>query len=238
MGSTVPVRGPRGEQTLTVRAIYTRPELGYIAAEQLSVPVGDYLIVASDYERLAAADDTAVHAIYLATRAGVPERAARRAIERALATDPRYPTIEILSSGELKDRLSSRIDPALRIYYSLLGLMVVIALFGIVNTLVLHILERVREIGLVRTVGMDRRQVRAMIRWEATLVAVIGTVVGTSVGTFLGWALSRAMKLPVTVPIGMLALIAAGAVLVVWLGAVLPARRAARVDMLRAVAAD
>ena len=97
--------------------------------------------------------------------------------------------------------LSRRIDPALRLYYSLLGLTVVIALFGIVNTQALHILERVRELGLLRAIGMDRRQVRAMVRWEALIVATIGTATGLSAGAFLGWALTRASKLPVTLPV-------------------------------------
>lgn len=238
VGSPVAVHGPRGDRMLTVRAIYERPELGYVAAEQLNVPVGGYLVTAADYERLAAADDTDVSEIYLVTRTGVAERRARAAVERALADDPAYASIEILSRDQQHAMLSRRIDPALRLYYSLLGLMVVIALFGIVNTQALHILERVRELGLVRAIGMDRRQVRAMVRWEALIVATIGTATGLSAGAFLGWALTRASKLPVTLPVGTWALVAAGAVLVVGASATLPARRAGRVDLLRAIAAE
>jgi putative ABC transport system permease protein len=108
--------------------------------------------------------------------------------------------------------------------------MIVIALFGIVNTQALHIVERVRELGLVRAIGMDRRQVRAMVRWEAVIVATIGTVTGLSAGAFLGWALTRALRLPVTLPVSTWALVAAGAVLVVGASATFPARRAGRVE--------
>jgi putative ABC transport system permease protein len=124
----------------------------------------------------------------------------------------------------------------LRLFYSLLGLAIVIALFGIVNTLALSVLERVRELGLLRVIGMDRRQVRAMIRWEAVLIAAIGVAIGLGLGAFIGWAVSRDLDLPVTIPAGQLNLVAAAAIATGVLAAVLPARRAAQVDMLRAIA--
>lgn len=238
IGSPVTVRGARGERTFTVRAIYELPELGDIAAEQLTVPISDYLVTATDYERLAAADDTDVAAIYVATRAGVTERAVRAAIERALADDPGYASIEILGRDELGAMLSRRIDPALRLYYALFGLMIVIALFGIVNALALHVFERVRELGLVRAIGMERGQVRAMVRWEAVIVAIIGTTIGLSTGTFAGWALTKALRLPVTVPTSTIAALAMAAVVVVVAGATVPARRAGRLDLRRAIATE
>ncbi len=238
IGSPVTVRGPRGERTLTVRAIYERPEPGYLAATQVSVPVGNYVVGPADYRRLAAEGDTDVSAIYLATRPDVSSRAARAALERALADHPSYPTIEIMSLDEIRELASDQIDPALRIYYSLLGLMVVIAVFGVVNTLVLHIVARTREIGLIRAVGMERRQVRSMIRWEAAIVSVIGTTIGLGVGVFLGWAVTRAMRLPVVIPGGPLALFAVAAVAVGIAAAAVPARRAARIDVLRAIATE
>lgn len=124
-------------------------------------------------------------------------------------------------------------------YYSLLGLVIVIALFGVANTLSLSILERVRELGLLRAVGMDRRQVRSLIRWEAIIIAGIAAVTGPVLGAFLGWATTVALGLPETaVPVANLALFTAVAIAMTAVAAALPARRAARVPMLRALSAD
>src|SRR5207247_8234469 len=77
---------------------------------------------------------------------------------------------------------------------ALLLLAIIIALFGIVNTLALSVFERTREIGLMRAIGMARSQVRAMIRWEAVIIAVFGAVLGLAVGVFFGWAMVQALK--------------------------------------------
>jgi putative ABC transport system permease protein len=232
IGSKVPVRGPRGEQALTVRTIYDTADLGDIVREQLRF--GDLLVTPADHQRLAAPDDIRLSRVYVSARAGVTASAAHAAIKRALAD---YPTVEILSRGELRQLAAARIDPALRQFYAMLGLVIVIALFGITNTLALSILERVRELGLLRAIGMDRQQVRWMIRWEAVIVAAIGTAIGLGLGTFMSWAATRDLDLPVVVPVGQLALIAA-AVLICVLAATLPARRAGRVDLLHAIATD
>jgi len=195
--------------------------------------VADYLITPADYRRLAGGTGLAM--VLARQREGAAPGAARTAIERAI---PDYPNVEIASRGELRRQAGSVIDPALRLFYSLLGLAIVVGLSGVVNTLVLSILERVRELGLLRAIGMDRQQVRSMIRWEAVIMAAIGTTVGLGLGAFLGWAISRDHDLPAAIPVGQLALLAAAALMVGVLAATLPARRAARVDMLRAIAAD
>jgi putative ABC transport system permease protein len=159
--------------------------------------------------------------------------AARAAIERAI---PDYPNVEVAGHDELRRRAAAAIDPALRLFYGLLGLAVVVGLAGVANTLVLSILERVRELGLLRAIGMDRRQVRSMIRWEAVLIGAIGTTIGLGLGGLLGWAISRDLDLSATIPVGQLVLIAAAATVAAVAAAALPARRAARVDVVRAVA--
>ena len=124
----------------------------------------------------------------------------------------------------------------------LLALSVLIAVLGIVNTLALSVLERTRELGLLRAVGMSRRQVKRMVRVESVLVAVFGGLLGLAVGAVFGVALQRALVnegvTELAFPVGQLAvyllLAAVAGVLAAWL----PARRASRLNVLQAIAAD
>ena len=134
------------------------------------------------------------------------------------------------------------IDQLLGLIYAMLFLAIFIALLGIANTLALSIIERTRELGLMRAVGMTRAQLRSMIRWESVIIAIQGTLLGLVVGVFFGWALVTALedegvetfRLPVTtlVVIVVLAVIA-GVLAAVW-----PSRRAAKLDVLRAVVTE
>jgi putative ABC transport system permease protein len=125
---------------------------------------------------------------------------------------------------------------------ALLGLAIVIALVGIVNTLALSIFERTREIGLLRAVGMARRQVRTMIRWEAVIIAVFGAVLGAVVGIFFGWAMVQALRsqgiTTLTVPAGQLIFYILISAVFGVIAAILPARRAARLDVLAAITTE
>ena len=130
----------------------------------------------------------------------------------------------------------------LGLVYVLLAVAVVIALIGIVNTLMLSVFERTREIGLLRAVGMQRGQVRAMIRSESVIIALFGAVIGVVVGTGLGLARASALRhhgvtsvaLPVPSLIGFVLVSAIlGLVAATW-----PARRAAKLDVLAAIAAE
>ena len=129
------------------------------------------------------------------------------------------------------------------VVYGLLGIAVLIAVLAIGNTLALSIHDRTRELGLVRAVGQDRRQVRAAVRWESVIIAVFGTIGGVAAGAFLGWGLMRAMRvqegfgtfaLPVTPLAVVLGLAGVAGVAAAWR----PARRAARTDILAAIASD
>jgi putative ABC transport system permease protein len=231
IGVPVTVRTPRGERVLTVRAVYDTSGLDAFARQEL--PLTDYLITPADHRALA---DGGGLSMVLATRREDVTRDAARAVIAAAIRD--HPTVEIASSGELRRRATAAIDPTLRLLYSLLGLAVVVGLAGVVNTLALSILERARELGLLRAIGMDRRQLRSMIAWESVIVATIGTTVGVGLGAFLGWAICRDLELPPTVPVGQLVLLAAAATGLAVAAAALPARRAARVDVVHAVAAE
>jgi putative ABC transport system permease protein len=231
VGSPVTVHTPRGRLDLTVRAVYDLSRLDAFARQQL--PIGDFLVTTADHRRLTGEDGLTM--VLAGRRDEVSPAAARAAIQRAI---PDYPNVDIAGRAELRRRAAAAIDPALRLFYSLLGLAIVIALFGIVNTLALSVLERARELGLLRAIGMDRRQVRAMIRWEAVMIAAIGATIGLGLGAFIGWAVSRDLDLPATLPAGQLTLAAAAAVTTGVLAATLPARRAAQVDVLRAIATE
>jgi putative ABC transport system permease protein len=123
----------------------------------------------------------------------------------------------------------------------LLALAVVIALLGIVNTLALSVFERTRELGLLRAVGMTRRQLRAVVRWESVIVAVLGALLGAVLGLAFGAALTRGLAdqglTVLAIPGGRLVAYVVVAAFAGVLAAILPARRAAKVDVLRAVAA-
>jgi putative ABC transport system permease protein len=131
----------------------------------------------------------------------------------------------------------------LGLIYVLLFLAIVIATMGIANTLSLSVYERTRELGVLRAVGQTRGQLRSMVRWESVIVSTFGALGGLGVGVFLGWALVKAASAAEN--IGVFAIPTAQLVVVLILGGVVgvlaalrPARRAARMDVLAAVAAQ
>ena len=124
----------------------------------------------------------------------------------------------------------------LQLLYVLLSLSIVISLFGIVNTLVLTVFERTREIGMLRAVGMTRRQVRSMIRHESIITALLGTALGIPVGIVLGLMVGKAIDYPAfTIPWATLIVFIVAAVIAGIVAAIFPARRAARLNVLEAL---
>jgi putative ABC transport system permease protein len=124
----------------------------------------------------------------------------------------------------------------------MLALAIIIALIGIGNTLALSIVERTRELGVLRAVGMTRKQLRSTIRWESVIIAVQGALLGLLIGVFFGWALVTAMAdeglNTFTVPVVSLVVVVVLAALAGVVAAVMPARRAARLDVLRAIVTE
>jgi putative ABC transport system permease protein len=148
----------------------------------------------------------------------------------------------VMNQEEFTGALGSVIDQLMGLVTVLLLLAVLIALLGIVNTLALSVFERTRELGMLRAVGMTRGQVRAMVRWESAVIAVIGAVLGAGLGIGLGLALTRALADQgidqVAVPGVQLALYVVAAAVAGVVAAIGPARRASKVDVLKAVVAD
>jgi putative ABC transport system permease protein len=161
------------------------------------------------------------------------------AVTHALAA---YPNLQVQTRAQFEQAQTASVNQLLGLVYALLGLAVLIALIGIVNTLVLSVFERTREIGLLRAVGMRRPQVRSMVRSEAVILAIFGAVVGIIIGTVMGLAFVSSLRqqgvtdtvVPVANLLGFLLLSALlGLVAASW-----PARRAARLDVLAAISAD
>ncbi len=156
------------------------------------------------------------------------------ALEEALAD---FPNAKVQTREEFIDNQISGLNAILNVLYVLLALSVLVSLFGIVNTLVLTVFERTREIGMLRAIGMTRRQVRRMIRHESVITALIGAMIGIVLGVVLGVILiARVEFIDFAFPTTQIIVFVVAAVLVGVVAAVFPARRAARLDPLEAIA--
>ncbi|WP_392544345.1 ABC transporter permease [Oryzobacter telluris] len=177
--------------------------------------------------------------LYVTAAPDADRPALRRALNAAVAE---LPTVNVNDQAEFAASQREPIDQLLYIVYALLGLAVVIAILGIVNTLALSVIERVREIGLLRAVGLSRRQLRTMLRLESVAIAVLGAVLGIVLGLAFAIALQRSLIDDgidvLSIPVGQLALFVGAAALVGVLAALWPGRRAARLDVLRAIATE
>jgi putative ABC transport system permease protein len=227
VGTVVPVTFADGaRQDLTIRAIHDNNEIGASIFTDTAV-VEPHSSNPFDMQVfISVADDVA------------PDRA-----HAALTgvTD-QYPNAELQDRAEFAAAQSAQIDPILGLVYALLGLAVLIAVLGIANTLALSIFERTRELGLLRSIGMTRAQVRSTVRWESVIIALLGTGLGLVIGIGFGWAVVDALAsegiTKLVIPAAPLAVITALAALAGTGAAILPARRAARLDVLEALQAS
>jgi len=178
--------------------------------------------------------------VFVKKAPGVSTAAALAAVKTVAA---RYaPGTTVQDQAAYKTEQTKGIDQILALIYTLLALAIVIALLGIGNTLALSIFERTRELGVMRAVGMTRRQLRGTIRWESVIIALQGTFLGLLVGVFFGWALVRAQKSNgisvFSVPWLTLVIIVLLAGLAGVVAAILPSRRAAKLNVLRAIVTE
>jgi putative ABC transport system permease protein len=175
---------------------------------------------------------------FVSTKEGAP----RASLEDALS---RYPDVTLNTESEFVKDQNAWIDKMLNLLYVLLGLSVLVSLFGIVNTLVLSIVERTRELGALRAVGMTRRQMRRMIRHESVITALIGATMGIVLGIGLAALVIRRLSdysvstggdgMHLAVPVASLAVFALAAVVAGVVAAALPARRAGKLNVLEAL---
>ena len=224
VGDTVPVKfALTGDSRMRIGGIYQNNAL-----------IGSYLIGDAFYR--AHFENPSPFAVLLQTH-GSP--GVQHAVEHALAG---YPNVKVQSRAQFEATQAAQVNQLLGLVYALLALAVIIALIGIVNTLMLSVFERTHEIGLLRAVGMKRRQIRAMIRSESVILALFGAVIGIVVGTALGIALVSSLHSQgitvTTIPWSSLVVFLVLAALLGLLAASWPARRAARLDVLAAIAAQ
>ena len=168
---------------------------------------------------------------------GQPE-ALEKAAQEALKP---FPVAKAQTLAQFKDSQADQVNQLLGLVYALLSLSVIVALLGIVNTLALAVHERTRELGLLRAVGMSRRQVRRMVRSESVITALIGAALGTVLGIVFALIVSRPLAdegFVLSFPVGTLIVLAILAALAGVLAAIPPARRASKVDVLRAVTTE
>jgi putative ABC transport system permease protein len=164
-----------------------------------------------------------------------PEDVAKLAGERLAA---QFPTAKLESNAEFKSSIGDQVNQLLYLIYALLGVSVLISVFGIVNTLMLSVHERTREIGMLRAIGITRRQLRRTIRFESAITSVIGCLLGLVVGLVFGWIVTTGLSsegLTFQVPWGTLILCLIVAAIVGVLAGVWPAWRASRLRVLDAL---
>jgi putative ABC transport system permease protein len=152
------------------------------------------------------------------------------------------PVVTVKDQGEFAQEQREPIDQFVLIIFALLGLALVIAVLGIVNTLALSVIERTREVGLLRAIGVSRVQLRTMITLESVVIAVLGAILGVVLGTGFGIALMYAVRDQglevISVPLTQLVVFLVLSVVIGVLAAIFPARRAAKLDVLRAIATE
>lgn len=225
VGSSVPVQFTDGKtESLRLTGIYTKSDLigQNVIAEQVYQqhtvrPFIDAVIVDT------ANTDTA-------TKAG---------IENALKD---YPALDVSDQAALKDQIGKQVDGLVTFLTILLAMSVIIAAVGVVNTLALSVIERTREIGLLRAIGISRRQLRRMIRVESIMIAVFGALLGMGIGVAFGAALQNALADKglgvLSIPYGTLVIYLVVAAVIGVLAALWPAWRAGRMDVLKAIATE
>jgi putative ABC transport system permease protein len=227
VGDSLSVGLPAGDQDLRVMGIYGQTQL---LMSQLVVGL-DTLADGG----IIPADST----VYIVAEPGADLTQLERQMEELTAD---LPTVAVKDQDAFKEEQRSQVNQLLYLVYALLGLAIIIAVLGIVNTLALSVLERTREIGLLRAVGMSRKQLRRMVRLESIVIAVLGAVLGVGLGLLFGVALQQAVSSEgldvLSVPWAQLAIFVALAGLVGVLAALWPARRAARLDVLRAITTE
>ena len=224
----------------TIEATFPGGGEGTFRVDALSddqIVLGSYTFHLDDYTELV--DQPLDFQVLASVEEGRDPTEVKEAVAEAL--EP-FPGLAILDRDEFIGDTAAQLSALVNVIYGLLALSLIIAMIGVANTLSLSVYERTRELGLLRAVGMTRPQLRSAIRWEAVLIALLGTVVGLAVGMVISYALVKSLgdfglstfKVPVGLLLFQVLVAAALAVLASWFAA----RRAAKLDVLDAIATE
>ncbi|HWI22709.1 MAG TPA: FtsX-like permease family protein [Baekduia sp.] len=220
VGSTLAMLTPSGK----------RIALNVIGTKHDTTDLTGNVVVSNEVMRRDFGVDRDIFAM-IAFRDGVDSDQATKTLADRL--DGVYPRLKVQTDAQFQADQEKQIDQFLGIIFALLALSIIVAIFGIVNTLVLAITERTRELGLLRAIGTSRRQVRRMVRYESVITALIGTALGTIVGILFGIVVARPVEdLTFSIPGGNIVIVLILGAIVGVFAAIWPARRASKLDVL------
>ena len=226
VGSPITVETPTGKTLeLQIEGVFDEPKGGSPFSDGVTISKETFDDAFTNHD----------NELTLLNVSGGPSDANTARLEQALVA---FPDVSVETRDEFKDGQLADLTTTLNVLYVLLGLSVIVSLFGVINTLVLSVFERTRELGMLRAIGMTRRQVRRMIRHESIVTALIGAALGIAVGLFLAFITTLALSdygIVLSVPAGTLAVFVFVAILAGMLAAILPARRASKLNVLEAL---
>ncbi|GGR94325.1 membrane protein [Streptomyces humidus] len=232
LGDVLPVEFPGGRTASLKVGALTDQE----TADGFGARGGVFFGIATVEKYVPGGQDTA---LYVNARSGTTADRLRPLLEKTLDA---YPQVQVRDQADYKKLVHDQIAVLLYLVYALLGLAIVIAVLGVVNTLALSVVERTREIGLLRAIGLGRRQLRRMIRLESVVIAVFGAVLGLALGLVWGVCMQQVLELQgmkaLAVPWGTIVAVVVGSAVVGVVAALLPALRASRLNVLAAIAHD
>jgi len=230
LGSTIPVEFPAGQKTdLKVAALTDQEGSGGFGMQG-----GLFFGITTVEKYIPGGQDSA---LYVNASPGTSADTLRANLKKTLAP---YPQVQVRDEADYKKLVHDQIAVLLYLVYALLGLAIIIAVLGVVNTLALSVVERTREIGLLRAIGLGRRQLRRMIRLESVVIAVFGAVLGLALGLVWGVCTQQVLALQgmkaLAIPWGTIVAVVIGSAVVGIVAALLPALRASRMNVLAAIA--
>jgi putative ABC transport system permease protein len=194
---------------------------------------GGFMVANQTYTKLAT--DPGPGVVLVRYVPGVDPASGEQAVKNSLQA---FPTAKVQTTQEYKNSVSNMLNQVLLLLYVLLAMVVVISLFGIVNTLALSVFERTREIGMLRAIGTTRSQLKRMIRLESVITAIIGGILGIVIGILLAWIVTQGLQdqgIVFAIPWGQMIVCLIVAGLAGAAAAALPARRAAKLNVLEAL---